>query len=134
MLYFEYILVMNEKQELLKKLNIEDFIWVIYLLIIGLSFVSNYFERKYIKYDDINSKNKYRVLNITIFGIAVLIYLYFAYDNYKDVNNLNDKDSNNKINFTYLSFLGTLLALISGLIFFYIAVNDEELETEISFS
>ena len=36
--------------------------------------------------------------------------------------------------FTYLSFIGSLLILISGLIFLYIAYNDQELDAEIAFN
>ena len=125
---------MDNKQELLNELKIEDFIWVIYLLIIGLSFISNSYERDYIINNNNNSKKIYRILNIVIFSIAVLIYLYFFIDNYNDSKEIKESDSQAKKKFIYLSFLGTILTLISGLIFLYIAINDKELETEISFN
>jgi len=37
-----------DKIELLKRINIEDVIWVIYLVIIGLIFYSNHMETDYI--------------------------------------------------------------------------------------
>ena len=40
-------MVNNEVSERIKEINIEDFIWVIYLVVIFLSFYSNYYERKY---------------------------------------------------------------------------------------
>lgn len=125
---------MNEKVELLKKLKIEDFIWAVYLIIIGLSFYSNSVERDYIITENNESKEKYRELNITIFLIAVLIYLYFTYDGYEGVMNLKPNSSEKKKSLTYLEFVGALLALLSGLIFLYCAYNDNDLETEISFS
>lgn len=125
---------MEEKLRLLKALKIEDFVWIIYLVIIGLSFYSNHIERDYIINDSEESKKKYQIINIIIFSIATLIYLYFAYDNYKATQELNNSDSYNKKKFTYLEFIGAVLALISGLIFLYAAINDSDLETEIAFS
>lgn len=125
---------MEEKLRILKALKIEDFVWVIYLVIIGLSFYSNYIERDYIINDSEESKQKYQIINIIIFSIAVLIYLYFAYDNYRATQELKDSDSYNKKKFTYLEFVGAILALLSGLIFLYAAINDRDIETEIAFN
>ena len=57
---------MNEKREILKKLKVEEDIWFIYLLIIGLSFYSNSVERKYYINNDLEAKEKYRKINILI--------------------------------------------------------------------
>lgn len=122
------------KEELLNKLKIEDFIWIIYLVIIGLSFYSNKIERDYIINENIDSKEKYRILNIIIFSIAVLIYLYFTYDGYEGIKDLNINDSTKKKELTYLEFIGSVLALLSGLIFLYCVYSDKNIETEISFS
>lgn len=125
---------MNDIEEKLKKLKQEDIVWVIYLVIIGLSFYSNMIERKYILENDETSKNKYRLINMTIFTLAVLIYIYFTYDNYKEVKNLNPNDGERKIKFTYLTLIGAVLALISGLIFLYVSIYDIDIETEIAFN
>lgn len=122
------------KEELLNKLKIEDFIWIIYLVIIGLSFYSNKIERDFIINENIDSKEKYRILNIIIFSIAVLIYLYFTYDGYEGIKDLNINDSTKKKELTYLEFIGSVLALLSGLIFLYCVYSDKNIETEISFS
>ena len=123
-----------EKENILKQLKIEEFIWIIYLVIIGLSFYSNYIERKYIIFDDNQSKNKYRTLNIIIFTIAVIVYLYFTYSGYQDLTSLNSDDSENKKNFTYLSFIASLFTLISGLLFLYISIYDTNVDIEIAFN
>lgn len=125
---------MEEKLKLLKALKIEDFVWVIYLVIIGLSFYSNHIERNYIINDNEESKNKYQIINIIIFTIAVFIYLYFTYDNYKATVELKECDSYDKKKYTYLELIASLLALISGIIFLYVAIKDSNLETEIAFN
>lgn len=125
---------MNGKREILKKLKVEENIWFIYLLIIGLSFYSNSVERKYYINNDLEAKEKYRKINILIFLIALIIYIYFFNDSYNDINNLSSSDSYDKIFFNKASFTASTLILISGAILLFIAIYDENLSTELAFS
>jgi uncharacterized membrane protein len=118
----------------LEKIKIEDIIWILYLIIIILSFIANSIERNYFIKNDIKDKKTYQNLMIFIFTILCIVYAYFTYDNYKDIKELKSYDSDTKIEFTYISFIATLLVLISGLLFLYIAINDENIETEIAFN
>ena len=118
----------------LEQLKTEDFIWIIYIFIIFLSWYSNSLERKYFIYNDIESKEKYRKIMIFIFSILVIVYLYFLKDSYNDLQSLNFDDSNKKKKLIYLSFIASLLIAISGFIFLYIAVNDEDLNVELAFN
>lgn len=118
----------------LKQLRIEDFIWVIYIGIIIMSWYSNILERKYFLYNDLKSKEKYRKVMIFIFSILILAYLYFLKDSYDDLKDVKPYDSDKKKNLLSLSFIGSLLILISGFIFLYIAYQDEELDVELAFS
>lgn len=124
----------NEVLKKLKDLKIEEFIWLIYIGIIIFSFYSNSLERKYYLTGIGKYKNKYRSTLIIIFSILVIIYYYFLKDSYQNVQELKITDSDNKQNLTYLSFLGSLLIFISGLIFLYIAFSDESLDVEIAFN
>ena len=47
---------------------------------------------------------------------------------------LKPTDSDKKKLFVFLSFLGSLLILVSGLIFLYIAINDEDIDVELAFN
>ena len=125
---------MNEKKELLKKIEIENIIWIIYIGIIFLRLYGNKFEKHYIIYNDNYSKEKYRKNTILIFSIAVIIYLYFFIDSYKDVSKLKITDSKKKKDLNQLSLLGTTLILISGIIFLYIAIVDKDLDVELAFN
>lgn len=118
----------------LKQLKIENFIWVIYIGIIILSWYSNSLEKKYFIFNDLYSKDKYRHVMIFIFSILIIVYFYFLYDSYKDFKNLSNKDSCKKQNLVILSFIASLLIFISGLIFLYIAYKDQELDVEIAFN
>lgn len=125
---------MDEKSEILKKIQIEEYIWIVYLIIIGLSFYSNKVEREYYVYNDLRAKEKYRQLNILIFSIALIIYIYFFNDSYNDVKRLKASDPYNKVFFNKASFLASSLILIAGVILLFIALEDVELETELAFS
>ena len=124
----------QELYERLKQLKIEDFIWIIYIGIIILSLYSNVLERKYFINNDINSKEKYRNINIIIFSILIVVYLYFVKDAYDSFKKLNKYDSKKKKNLTLLSLIGAVLIAISGFIFLYISIVDENIDVEIAFA
>lgn len=118
----------------LNQLKIENFIWVIYIGIIILSWYANSLEKKYFVFKDLYSKEKYRKIMILIFSILIIVYFYFLKDSYNDFKNLSSKDNCDKQNLVFLSFLASLLIFISGLIFLYIAYKDEDLEVELAFN
>ena len=123
--------------ELSKKLNqlkIEDYIWLIYIGIIFTSWYANNLEREYFIYNDLKSRDKYRNVMIFIFSILIIVYLYFLKDSFDDIKNLSYYDTDEKRNLTYLSFIASLLIAISGLIFLYIAIKDEEIDVELAFN
>lgn len=117
---------MNNLEERLRTLEIEDFIWIIYIGIIILSFYSNNLERDYLINDSIDSKNRYRFILFIIFVILVIIYLYNVVDNIKNL------DLNNK--YQYMSLIASIFILISGIIYLIIIIKDEEINVEIAFN
>lgn len=124
----------EELNKRLRKLKVEDFIWIIYIGIIFFSLYSNTFERKYFLYNDIKSKEKYRKITIGIFVILVIVYTYFLKDSLEDVKNIKPYDSKEKKILTKLSLVGSLLIFISGIIFLYIAIKDENIDVEVAFN
>ncbi len=123
---------MNETSKRLKQISTENKIWVIYLLIIGLSYYSNYFEKNYFLYHNNYDKETYRKITILIFSIAVIIYIYFFVDSYNDV--LENYNNLKKKTYSELSLLGSTLILISGIIFLYIALADKDIDVELAFN
>ena len=124
----------EEIESKLKDIKNENFIWIIYLFIIFLSYYSNYLEKKYYINNDYVSKEKYRKILIFIFSVLVVIYFYFLKDAYDDFKSLKSTDSKKKKNLITLSFLASLLIAISGIIFLYIAIEDEDLNVELAFN
>ncbi len=124
----------NELNDKLKEFKAEEFVWIIYIGIIILSFYSNDLERKYFMNNDLESKKKYTDLMIIIFTVLLIIYMYFAKSSLDEVRNLKQNDSMDKKRLTYLSFVGSFLILISGIIFLYIAFQNENLDVELAFN
>lgn len=124
----------KEVEERLKQLKIEDFIWIIYLGIIFLSYYSNSLERKYFILSDMECKEKYRKIMMIIFTILLFVYFYFLKDSYDSIKDLNRFDSEKKKRLVYLSFLASVLIFISGLLFLYISISDTDLNVELAFN
>ena len=124
----------DEIRDRLKELNAEDFIWIIYIFIIILSTYSNSLERKYFVNKDNEAKDKYRRIIIFIFLVLVIVYAYFLKDSVDSLRSLKENDTNKKKRLTYLSFIASFLIFVSGLIFLYIALEDEDINIELAFS
>lgn len=124
----------EDRLDKLKDIKTENYIWLIYIVIIILSFYANSKEKEYILYNDFKSKKEYQNLLITIFSILLVIYYYFAKNGYDDLINLDENETDKKKFLTLLSFIGSALILISGIIFLGIAIVDDNIDVEIAFN
>ena len=119
-------------QERLKQIKIENYIWIIYLGIIILSYCANYYEKDYFLTKKEKSKRKYRKLNSTVFIILIIIYSYFEKEAINSFKTKNKSIEQQK--YDTLSLIASTLVLISGYIFLYIILKDENIGTEIAFN
>ena len=125
---------MEYRLEKLNEIKEENFIQIIYIGIIILSYYANFKEVNYLLFNDEKSRQDYQNIMILIFTILVIIYYHFTKQSYNNFKNLNITDSEKKKILTYDSFIGTLLVLISGIIFLSIVVLDENIAVEIAFN
>lgn len=125
---------MDDINDKLREIRNEDIIWIIYLGIIFLSFYSNYLEKKYYLFKDIISKEKYQKIMIFIFAVLIIIYLYFLKDSIDSFKNLKETDSNTKKELVTLSLIASTLIFISGAIFLYCAIKNDNLDVELAFN
>lgn len=125
---------MDDRLKKLNDIKVENFIWVIYIGIIFLSWYANSKEKNYLLYNDEKSKKEYQNLLIFIFTILVIVYYYFAKDSHDSLKNIGPQDSDKKKGLLFASFIGSSLILISGIIFLGIAILDEEIDVEIAFN
>ena len=122
----------NNIKKRINQIEIENYIWLIYFIIIGLSYYGNYLEKDYFLTNNKTSKDKYRKINAIVFIILIFIYGYF--ENNALIDFYNKNKSRKQIKYDSLSLLATTLVLISGFIFLYIILDDTNLDTEIAFN
>ena len=123
----------NNIEKRLKQITIENNIWIIYLIIIGLSFYSNKLEKDYFINKSNTSKETYREINTIIFIVLILVYSYFEKDAIESFfNNINK--TNKQKEYDTLILIASTAILISGFIFLYIILDDKNLDTEIAFN
>jgi len=127
-------MISEELQSRLNELKTEEFIWIVYIGIIIFSFYSNSLERDYFITGNKEIRDKYRNTLIIIFSILIVVYTYFLKESIIDLKNLKPTDSDRRKTFVYLSFIGSLLIAISGAIFLFIAISDENLDVELAFN
>lgn len=97
----------------------ENIIWMIYVLFAILGIKANNLELEDIKNNSSKNKRKYKRINIFIFSIVIIIYIYFIY-----VTTTNLKQKKTKM--AFLVFIGSILILISGILFLIAELNDED--------
>ena len=119
-------------EERIKKIDIENNIWILYIGIIFISFVANYYEKDYFLNNNLISKEKYRKLNILVFIILIFVYSYFENDAIKSF--FNKHKSKKQYRYDNLTLLATTLVLISGFVFLYVLIEDKDLLEEIAFN
>lgn len=115
----------------LNDIKIENYIFIIYYIIITISLYANKVETEYLITDNKEIREKYRKLLFVIFGTAFLVYLYYTisnYDDYIEDNNPNSKRLNG------LTFLASFLVLISGVIYLYVIYEDKDVNIELAFN
>lgn len=118
----------------LKQIKIEDYIWIIYIGIIFLSWYSNNLERDYLINNNEISKEKYQNILVFIFLVLLIVYLYFFKGSFDDFLNLKISDSEEKKELVTLAFIGMSLFVVGGIIFLYIALEDKNLDVELAFN
>ena len=119
-------------EDRIKKIDIEDNIWIIYLGIIFICFLANYYEKDYFLNKNDYSKEKYRKLNIIVFIILICVYSYFESDAIKSF--FNTDKTVKQYEYDTLSLIATTLVLISGFIFLYILIDDKNIDAEVAFN
>lgn len=125
---------MKENLERIKTIKIENFIWVIVIILVLLSIYGNFYEEDYFKTNNLESKEKYRSILIFVFSVAIIIYLYFFYDSYISYEKAQYSKDQEYKTYVTANLIASLLIAIAGAIFLWIAIADNNLKTEISFT
>lgn len=123
----------NDKMNTLKRINIESFIWIIYIFLVCFNLYSNYLEKIYLKTNQRFYKQKFRQINKMVLSVILLIYIYFAYVAFKDETSLTryKNTDTKKKRLTDLVFIAAILFLIGGVISLYVAMKSDDFDEEL---
>lgn len=116
----------------LQRLNTEDFIWVIYFFIALFAIISDVYERKFLVNQDYKSQKIYKTINITIFIVALFIYVYFVLINYEDIKELKTNVTKKEVLNQHLSLIAALLFLVAGVINLYVELTGDAIDIELA--
>ena len=120
----------NNIIETLKRINIEDYIWIIYLFLVGYNLYSNYLEKKFLISKDKYLYNKFHSINTTVSFIALIIFIYFLIIAYEDLNKLNINSKEDEKKFKTLKKIDSLLFVIGKAISLYVVAKSPDLDNE----
>lgn len=112
---------MNNKEKELKRLNFEDLLWLIFIILSISNIISNNNQKKYIITNNQHYEEEANKISISVFTILLLIYLYFFIRNY---NMYNNKDNPTKEDF--IKVTGSLFFIIGTICLLYFQVHSED--------
>lgn len=106
----------------IRRLNFEDFLWIIFAILCLLNVYGDYDEKQYLKSHD----NKYKEESNKVFTLTLIvtffIYVYFLLRNYKSYENIDE----NQKRIYLIKLLGSsfLIAGVLCLLYFQIRQNN----------
>lgn len=116
----------------LQRINTEDFIWVIYFFIALFAIISDAYEKNFLLTNNLKSQKKFKTINITIFIVALFIYVYFVLINYEDLKALRKEATKKEVLNQHLSLVAALLFLIAGVMNLYVELTGDAPDVELA--
>ena len=111
----------NQKQKL-TELTIDEWIWIIFIILSILNIVGDELDKDYCLYQNITEKSlSKKIFNLTVF-ISFLIYAYLAYRGYNRLN--NDIKLNQNIDLAKSRLFANILVLIASFILLYDQIKE----------
>ncbi len=107
----------NEKEATIKRLNFENFIWVIFIIISILDIYGDELIKKSIRENDVNSDLKAKKIFTIILYVSILAYIYFLIRNYYDYKKHPQSD------LYYIRLFGSILVLTGSICFLYFQIK-----------
>lgn len=103
----------NEKEEQIKRLSFENFIWVVFIIISALDIYGDELVKKYIRENDKVADVKAKKVFFYILIITVIIYIYFFIRNYYDFKKHPQEDEYK------VRLLGSIFILVGSICLLY---------------
>ena len=106
----------------IRRLNFENFLWIIFIILCLLNIYGDNFEKKYLETNNYSfQRNANQVFEFTLI-VTLFIYIYFFMRNYKSYKNANELEKERY----KIKVLGSIF-LIGGIIcLIYFQTNQKE--------
>ena len=122
----------NELDKRIKEINTENFIYVIFILIIIMAYYANERELDYFLNNNNVAKREYYYTRIIIFLIVSIISGSYFYKVNKEIILLRNKLFFKEKEYVNLDLIASGATLVASLIYLYIAITDKDIKAEIS--
>lgn len=123
---------MDKVLKTLQEIQIEDWIWIIYLFLSAFALVSNFFEKDYLLNRNKTSKKAFKTINIAVFIIVFFIYLYFVLLTYSRFKERQQQTTIKSMIVTNANFIAASLFLIGGILYLFTEIiSDDETDVDI---
>lgn len=112
---------MSNKDSEIRRLNFEDILWGIFIILSILNIVANDNQKKYVISDFHGYEDKANNISIFVLTILVFVYLYFFTRNY---NMYNNKD--NPTEADSVKVMGSIFFILGTLCLLYFQVHSDD--------
>ena len=119
---------MNNSDKL-QEIELENYIVIVYFILLLLYLYANKIEVNYLKYRNIEDKEKYRTLLYIVFGTTFIITLFFSINSIKDLNKVDNPET---YKLKELSTIANILVLLASIIIIYLIYKDKDISLEIN--
>lgn len=102
----------NDIENTIKRLNFENFIWFLFIIISILDIYGDELIKKNLRYNDKKAIDRANKIFLAITVVSILIYLYFFNRNYSDYKKFHNKSYQ-------IRFIGSIFILAGTLCLLY---------------
>lgn len=108
----------------LESLNLDDFVWYIYIFISVAAIYSNKLEKDFIVTGDRQKFREFHNINTVVLTIAFFVYVYFVFNNFRTWNKKRNYN-------TTINVIASILFLVGGGILILVELNSSNDNTNI---
>ena len=110
---------MNTDSELIKRLNFENIIWLIFIIVSIVDIDGDELIKKSVRLGDDESKKKATNLFLIVALISILVYIYFFYRNYTDYKKYKNDNY-------LIRLIGSILILAGTFCLLYFQISSSQ--------
>lgn len=110
----------NDKLEELARLNFEDYIWVVFIILNILNIIANNKQKEFIIDNNSSSENVAKDIYLFIVVVTIISYIYFIKRNYNDYLEARIDEKKNFL----VRYLGSVFFMVGILCLLYFQLTN----------